>query len=29
MEHLRVDYFGLGHGHVLDSAAQGDYLTDN
>ena len=29
VEHLRMDYFGSGHGHVLDSAPQGDYLTDN
>ena len=29
MERLRVDYFGLGYWHALDSAPQGDYLTDN
>ena len=29
MEHLWVDYFGSGYGHALDSAPQGDYLTDN
>ena len=29
MEHLWVVYFYSGHGHALDSATQGDYLTDN
>ena len=29
VEHLRMDYFGSGHGHVLNSAPLGDYLTDN
>ena len=28
MEHLWVDYFGSGYEHALDSAPQGDYLTD-
>ena len=29
MEHLWVAYFCSEHGHALDSAPQGDYLTDN
>ena len=29
MEHLWAAYFDSGYGHALDSAPQGDYLTDN
>ena len=29
MEHLWVAYFDQRQGHALDSAPQGDYLTDN
>ena len=29
MEHLLVVYFDSGHGHALDSAPQGDNLTNN
>ena len=28
-EHLLVSYFGSGREHVLGSAPQDDYLTDN
>ena len=29
MEHLQVIYSDSGHGHALDSAPLGEYLTDN
>ena len=29
MEHLWVDNFGSRYGNALDSALQGDYLTNN
>ena len=29
MEHLQVIYSDSVHGHALDRAPQGEYLTDN
>ena len=29
MEHLQVICSDSGHGHALDSAPQGEYLTNN